>query len=110
MKQEKQIVFVSKYLNFIKRLIQWFKDGDRVPKSHYKSMAIMTALLVIGIPTFIVFLLSTFNIAFSELRSPSSLAVVSFLTLTPGLYVLWLTICCWRRVKGYRWGMIPFFD
>ena len=111
MKEDRSTFFLSRYFNFVKRFELWLKDGDPVPKTHYKSMAIMTALLVIGLPTFFVFILAAAKIAFYEhIRSVSSLGVVSFLTLTPGLYVLWLTICCWRRVDGYKWGMIPFFD
>jgi hypothetical protein len=36
--------------------------------------------------------------------------LMAFMTLIPGLYALWITICCWRRVPGYTWAMIPFFD
>ena len=111
MKKQAKRSHLTSYLNIIKRLREWIASGDPVPKTHYKSMAIMTALLVIGIPSFIVFILAEMNMSWCQhIESPSSLAVVSFLTLTPGLYVLYLTICCWRRVDGYKWGMIPFFD
>ena len=111
MKQAKNNESGPRFLRIFKSFVDWIKAGDAVPKSHYKSMAIMAGLLIIGIPTFIVFVLAATKTAFYEhVTSLSSLAAVSFITLVPGLYVLWLTICCWRRVDGYRWGMIPFFD
>ena len=42
---------------------------------------------------------------------PSGLKLESetVVTLCPGLYGLWVTICCWRRVYGYDWFMLPEF-
>ena len=111
MKKEKNRLKLGSYLKSFDSIKTWLISGDKVPKTHYKSMAIMFGLLLIGIPTFIVFILAATKTAFHEhISSLSSLAGVSFITLTPGLYVLWVTICCWRRVEGYKWGMIPFFD
>ncbi|KAH0794925.1 hypothetical protein GPJ56_001202 [Histomonas meleagridis] len=92
-------------------VIDWFKKGNPPPPTHKKSMAIMIGLLVFGFAFVTIWASSVLDIGpFSTVNSPSSLAFCSFITLCPGLYALWITICCWRGVKGYDWGMIPFFD
>jgi hypothetical protein len=71
----------------------------------------MTALLVFGFAFLSMWLMAMLDIGFwSSLKSPSSLISMAFLTLCPGLYALWITVCCWRKIPGYTWGMIPFFD
>jgi len=89
----------------------WLLSGEMPPKTHKKSMLIMVALLCFGIPSFTVFILAALQIRFYDsINSLGGLAFVSFITLMPGIYALWITVCCWRRVKGYSWDMIPYFD
>ena len=58
MKKEKNRLKLGSYLKSFDSIKTWLISGDKVPKTHYKSMAIMFGLLLIGIPTFIVFILA----------------------------------------------------
>jgi hypothetical protein len=97
--------------SFFVAIAEWLRAGDLPPATHRKSMAIMAGLLVFG-ATFVTLwtLWLVGHGIWADLRSPGSLLAMAFLTLCPGLYAFWITVCCWRRVPGYRWAMIPFFD
>ena len=100
-----------KNLNPFYNILNWVKSGDLPPKTHKTSMLIMISLLLFGIPSFYIWILAFFRIQFYDyLDSLFPLGFISFITLCPGLYSLWISICCWRRIKGYNWNMIPFFD
>ena len=93
------------------RINYWFKNGDSIPKTHRSGVPITITLLFIGIfamaCAFAPFLgYTNNNVEFNTIP----LLVISFLALTPSLYNLWIMVCCWRRVPGYEWSMIPFFD
>lgn len=95
----------------IKAVVDWFKAGELPPETHKTSMRIMTALLVFGFSFLAIMILCASGICFETYNiSYPSYLFMTFITLCPGLYSLWITICCWRHVKGYEWGMIPFFD
>jgi uncharacterized membrane protein len=97
--------------SFFGGIAGWFRAGDPPPKTHRKSMAIMTALLIFGFAFVTMWVLALLEIGiWAQIRSPGSMAGCAFLTLCPGLYAAWVTVCCWRRIPGYSWGMIPFFD
>ena len=98
-------------VNLVKSTISWIKSGDLPPETHKTSMRIMTALLLFGFTFLTIAILCATGQAFDTYNiSYPSYAFMIFITLCPGLYSLWITICCWRRVDGYSWGMIPFFD
>ena len=98
-------------LKILKLVVDWFRDGDPPPKTHRKSLCLMVFLNVIGMILLTCFILSHFEIALTDFIPISwPFAGLSFITLGPGLYILFLTICCWRRVKGYGWWMIPYVE
>ena len=110
-KPKNPINLLSYPISLIRSIIKWFKAGEAPPETHRKSMMIMIGLLAFGIPIFTIFILALLKIKFyTYVKSYASFAFMSFITLCPGLYSLWITVCCWRRVKGYEWSMIPFFD
>lgn len=95
----------------ISSFIRWFKAGDPIPQTHYKSMRIMIALLVFGTIIGSLFVMNLFQIGYiTDSGSLFSLGFLTFITLAPGLYALVCTIGCWRRIQGFDWSLIPFFD
>lgn len=96
--------------SFFTAFRDWIKAGNPPPRTHRKSMFIMTALLVFGFTFLTVWILAVTGTKFYTANSIHSFAIMAFITLCPGLWALWNSVCSWRRVKGYDWGMIPFFD
>lgn len=91
--------------------VEWLRRGRSPPRTHRKSMVIMSFLLLFGFGFLALWLLALLDIGgFGAVPSRGSLLVCAFLTLCPGLYALWIAACCWRGVAGYRWDMIPYFD
>lgn len=109
MKEEKTLENIIKFK--IQNIIDWIRAGDPPPKSHYKSLRLMIFLIIFGAMTLTFFILSHFEISFTEfIPVPWPFLGLSCITLLPGLYILFLTICCWRRIKGYGWWMIPYVE
>lgn len=109
MKEEKSI---KNQIQFkIQIIIDWLRAGDFPPKTHYKSLCLMLFLIIFGTITLACFILSHFEIALTEfIPIPWPFLGLSCITLLPGLYILFVAICCWRRIKGYGWWMIPYVE
>lgn len=106
--REITIPFIVK--DIFKQIGIWFRKGDRPPPRQVKSIYLMVFLNIVGIAALIVWCLSFFGIKFENtFKSLIPLAFVAFITLCPGLYGLWVSVCCWRRVYGYDWNIIPEF-
>ncbi|KAK8842553.1 hypothetical protein M9Y10_025410 [Tritrichomonas musculus] len=92
-------------------IIDWFRAGDLPPKTHYKSLCLMIVLLILGTILGICFVLSHFEIALTDVIPVAwPFFGLSCITLLPSLYIFFVSICCWRRVKGYGWWMIPYVE
>ena len=97
--------------NFYASIKNWFESGDPIPKTHYKSMRIMIALLLFGSFIGALFIMNLFDFGIhTKSDALLSLGFMTFITLCPGLYAFIITIGCWRRIPGFEWGLIPFFD
>lgn len=97
--------------NIFRSIRKWVKAGDPPPKTQVKSLYLIAFLLFIGMSSFIFLTLSYFEICFTDcVTSLVPVAVLAFLTLTPSIYGTWVSFCCWRRVYGYDWFMIPNCD
>ena len=93
------------------RIREWFAAGDPPPKTQVKSLYLMIFLLIFGFSTGIVAFLSYFKIYFYEgINNIGVLFLLSAITLIPGIYAAWTSFCCWRRVPGYDWWIIPHFE
>ena len=93
------------------RVLEWIRAGNPPPKTQVKSLYLMVFLLVFGFSVATVWFMAFFRIRFYEvISSLTSLFIIGFLALCPGLYALWVSICCWRRVPGYDWWIIPHFE
>lgn len=91
-------------------LAKWIRAGDKPPRTQVGSIYLMIALNLFGITALTVWTLAFFEIKFYNVfTSIAPLAFIAFVTLCPGLYGLWVTLCCWRRVYGYDWFMLPEF-
>ncbi|EAX99338.1 hypothetical protein TVAG_181950 [Trichomonas vaginalis G3] len=89
----------------------WCAAGDPPPKTQVKSLYLMVFLLIFGFSTGTVWFLSAFDIKFvGQIEHLWILFLLSFLTLTPGLYALFISYHCWRRHRGYDWWIIPHFE
>lgn len=103
--------FLNKCYNIIEQIEDWFKKGDPPPKTHYKSLGIMLLLLFTGATLLVCFILAHFEIALTDfLPIPWPFLGLSIISLGPALYILFVAICSWRRVKGYGWWMIPYVE
>ena len=106
MKEGKQIqptVFAS--------ILNWFNSGDPVPKTHRNGLPITFSLLIIGLIALACALAPFYGYTNGAVEiHTKSLLFLAFLALTPSLYNCFIMFCCWRRIPGYRWSMIPFFE
>ncbi|KAK8888213.1 hypothetical protein M9Y10_039277 [Tritrichomonas musculus] len=97
--------------NVFKSIRNWVNAGDPPPKTQVKSLYLIFFLLLLGISSLTFLILSYFEICFIDcVTSLVPVAAIAFLTLTPSLYGVWVSFCCWRRVYGYDWFMIPNCD
>ena len=88
----------------------WILRGEKPPSNYKRSLALIAFLLFFGFSCLIFALLEYFQILTIYLPTLVPFFGISFLTLTPGLYMAWIAICSWRRVPGYGWWMIPNID
>ena len=98
-------------LSIIRRIQNWFAAGDPPPKTQIKSLYLMVFLLIFGFSTGTVWFLAFFRIRFYEVIDHLGvLFILSAITLIPGIYAAVVSFCCWRRVRGYDWWIIPHFE
>lgn len=98
-------------LSISKRIHEWFAAGDPPPKTQVKSLYLMIFLLIFGFSTGSVWFLAFFRIRFYEaIDHLGVLFLLSAITLIPGIYAAFVSFCCWRRVRGYDWWIIPHFE
>lgn len=101
----------SSIKNLFRSIRNWIKAGDPPPKTQVKSLYLIAFLLLMGISSLTFLILAYFEICFTDcVTSLIPVAFIAFLTLTPSLYGVWVSFCCWRRVYGYDWFMIPNCD
>lgn len=98
-------------LSAIHRAKKWWDAGDPIPETHRKSMWEIIALDLFGLVAIMLPILSYLEIINPlPFKNVLSLIGVCLLTWIPGLYMTICTIGCWRRIPGFSWGMIPYFD
>ncbi|EAY05976.1 hypothetical protein TVAG_124000 [Trichomonas vaginalis G3] len=89
----------------------WCAAGDPPPQTQVKSLYLMVFLLVFGITTGTIWILSTFfNYFQGSIEHTWIFLFASFITLLPGVYALDISYHCWRRHRGYDWWIIPHFE
>jgi len=97
--------------NIVTFIPKWVSSGDPIPKTHRKSVFLGLSLFVFGTFSLFATLSAYFEIYFIEAKSSIlPLSVITILALCPGLYVMWIAFCSWRRVKGYKWESIPYLE
>jgi hypothetical protein len=95
----------------VQQFKQWCRAGDPPPRTQVKSIYLMIFLNIFGLISLTIWTLAVLEIKFYGIfTSLIPLAGVAFLTLCPGIYGAWVSFCCWRRVYGYDWFMIPHFE
>ena len=93
------------------RIIHWFRSGDPVPKTHRNGLPITFSLLFIGIIGLACAIAPLLGYTNGNIENHVvSLFILAFMALTPSLYNCFVMFCCWRRVPGFAWSMIPFFE
>lgn len=99
------------YRKYLLSLRNWINAGDPPPKAQVNSLYLILFLFSIGFSALMVFIFAYLKICFYEyITSLVPLGAIAFLTLTPSVYGAYVAFCCWRRVYGYDWYMIPNFD
>lgn len=91
-------------------IIKWIEAGKKPPPELKKSFILLAFLLVFGLSCFTFGILSYFGIIDIFIPTLIPFFGTATLTLLPGLYMLWISICSWRNVPGYGWWMIPHVD
>ena len=92
-------------------ILKWFQSGDPVPKTHRNGLPITFSLLIIGFIALACALAPFYGYTNGTIENHTkALFFLSFLAFTPSVYNCFIMFCCWRRIPGYRWSMIPFFE
>jgi hypothetical protein len=96
--------------SYVKSARLWWRRGESPPPTHYWSLVLALILVAGGLFVVLRLFSSESKPTFKEQRLRAiGLLAFGLLLLTPGLYCLFLSLCCWRRVGGYDWWMIPHF-
>ena len=107
---KEDINYIELFRNKVKIIITWYKNGDFPPDNISKTIFLTLLLSISG---FYVILNLTLNNFDSNQKFPDipkiPLIIYSLITIFPGLWIFWISICCWRRIDGYDWWMIPHF-
>jgi hypothetical protein len=97
--------------SYMKRARLWWRHGDSPPPTHYWSLGLALFLVASGILT----ILGLFSSSQPDPPIPGQVmraagrCALGTVILAPGVYCLFLSLCCWRRLGGYDWWMIPHF-
>lgn len=93
------------------KIQEWIHAGDPIPQTHRKGIWETIALDFFGIIALLMPILSYFEyIGPKAYENKIGLLIAAAIALIPGIYATVCTIACWRRVPGFSWGMIPYFD
>ena len=84
--------------------------GDSPPPTHYSMILLISVDIIIGMFLTVGHIMKYFNIYFMSSFFTYTTFFIGVVMLVPGLYEAWILGCCWKRVKGYDWWMIPHFD
>lgn len=96
-------------INIIRNFF-WIPNGDTPPPSLRGTIFIAVSSFTAGIALAILCYSCNFSICSDFLcqKIPKSNLIFASIILTiPSLYVFWICFCCWRRIEGYDWWMIP---
>jgi hypothetical protein len=108
-RQTEEINLLELGVSYLKTARLWWRQGDIPPPSHYWSFAIALALIASGL----LLLRSSF---LPKAEQPGRavragvLFVLGVILAAPGVYCIFLSVCCWRRLGNYDWWMIPHFS
>lgn len=96
-------------INIIRNFF-WIPNGDSPPPSLRGTIFIAASSFIVGITLAILCNSCNFSICSDFLCKKiqkSQLIFASLFFTIPSLYVFWICFCCWRRIEGYDWWMIP---
>lgn len=102
--------YYQNYINHVKTLYSKFISGDPPPPTHYSMIALVIFTLICVITTLLIYVMSFFHFNKFESKIPNFVTLICFIILFPSLYEFYLFICCWKRVEGYDWWMIPILN
>jgi hypothetical protein len=95
-------------VSYLKSVRLWWIRGDRPPPRHYWSFAI--ALFLVGAGLQVLRSSLTFPSEYpARMMYVAGLCALGIVLAAPGIYCIFMSICCWRRLGGYDWWMIPHF-
>ncbi|EAY20494.1 hypothetical protein TVAG_238660 [Trichomonas vaginalis G3] len=84
----------------------WFTCGETPPQSVkitiFGVLALIFAAFKVGTNCYK-------SIRYLDHKTPQNYAllVTTIFIVVPSLYILFISFCCWRRIAGYDWWMIP---
>lgn len=87
-------------------LRMWFTCGETPPNSIRFTLYGVLMMLIAGFRAG-----HEFFKCFQQLPNYSMKSIALFsssiILLFPSFWVLYISFCCWRRIRGYDWWMIP---
>lgn len=100
------------FINIIRNYF-WIPNGETPPNAIRGTIFIAVSSFIAGISLGMFCIFCNFSICCTNFcknipKYSSKLIIASIAILTiPSLYVFWICFCCWRRIDGYDWWMIP---
>lgn len=92
----------------VRYLESWWRRGEIPPPSMVSTIVFFALILLSGFSMLVILILSYFEVRFTEIElDKPKFAFVACSMFASGFYVTWISLCCWRRVSGYDWWMIP---
>jgi hypothetical protein len=107
---QEEVNVVQLIANYWRSLHVWWQIGDSPPRTHYVTIGSAIVFAPLGLYLMLrCFSSKPLFVAGPEMQ-PICFAlqfVLGLLLVIPSGHVIFLAICCWRRVSGYDWWMIP---
>ena len=109
--RDESLTFLAIARDVLRCARRWFRSGTPPPDPQRRMLYVVLFLLVFGIATTVAFVLAISGVdPFDSMNSYHWLPVLSFMSLCPAVYGAYVSLCCWRNVKGYDWWIIPGLD
>jgi hypothetical protein len=100
----------ERFSNRLRHVALWWELGDSPPPTHYLPLLLAALGFLVGMGLIYYALASKPSIKLNQYELPKFAQLIVGLGMSgTASYYLFISICCWRRVRGYDWWMIPYF-
>jgi hypothetical protein len=109
-RRREEVNVIELIANYWRSLQVWWQIGDSPPRTHYVTIVSALVLAPLGVYLMLrCFSPNPLVVAGLEMQRISIALqfALGLLLAVPSGHIIFLTVCCWRRVSGYDWWMIP---